>query len=38
MDNDPYIFRMDILQHEAHHHPVRCLAMCHDTVSSIYRF
>jgi hypothetical protein len=27
MDNDPYYFRMDILQHEAHRHPVRCLAM-----------
>jgi hypothetical protein len=22
MDNDPYVFRMDILQHEAHRHPV----------------
>ena len=38
MDNDPYIFRMDILQHEAHRHPVRCLSMCHDTVSSMHCF
>ena len=22
IDNDPYVFRMDILQHEAHRHPV----------------
>jgi hypothetical protein len=26
LDNKPYIFRMDILQHEAHRHPVSCMA------------
>lgn len=27
IDNDPYVFRIDILQHEAHRHPVSCMAM-----------
>jgi hypothetical protein len=26
LDNEPYIFRMDILQHEAHRHPVSWMA------------
>lgn len=26
IDNEPYVFRMDILQHEAHRHPVSCMA------------
>lgn len=26
LDNEPYIFRMDIPQHEAYHHPVSCMA------------